>query len=179
MPNPDPEQATKPIDRLTGSYTPSPLPFDSPDGSSIGAPITSSALPEPLCRRGPCRHYHEIEVQVDEAEPLSGALEHRAVQTHASCYAHVGVETELSLDAPVVRCNLWSPLRLFERRAREKEIADFERDERLDQEAEAAEREGLGLATYRAEDETIPPEELSAIIDDTIANPALEGDATP
>lgn len=129
-----------------------------PDGAPALDPVRPlPADPPRLCNAGPCRHYHQFQIQLDAQNPMDerkpdGSVVHHGrvfhVQTHHYCYPDVGIETELGA-LPVLACNRWVPItRLLQRKtsvkrafARELEayVARVKVYERLDAEA----REGL------------------------------------
>ncbi len=112
----------------------------SPDGAPKLEPVRELPPDPPrLCNAGPCRHYHQMKIQLDAQNPVDerkpdGTVVHHGrvfhVQTHHYCYPDVGIETNLGA-LPVLECNRWVPLTsLFRtrrgvRRRFERELAAF------------------------------------------------------
>lgn len=107
----DDEDATDPQDRLSDGWEPSRLPPIAPDGRGPPPPKLRVLAPEPptLCRQGPCRHYHEMQILLDTAKPLDGSDSPDRRYTVRTCYPAYGREIDLN-DTPVFECNLWDPI---------------------------------------------------------------------
>lgn len=126
--------------RPAGQYDdiePSQMPPIAPGGGFMASPIAQApSVPEAtpdvfVCKRGPCRHYweletfmasgnpkdtwdddglHEVESVDEDGEVTYGeGLVRMPRQLSRSCLAHPGTETELTDDA-VYNCNRWEPL---------------------------------------------------------------------
>lgn len=95
-----------PQNDVIDDFTPGPLP--PPGMPSMTRPPPLPPAPPRLCELGPCRHYHTIDIVLDSQQPLDGTPGRIDIKTHRSCYAQVGVDTDLT-DVPVVRCSRWDP----------------------------------------------------------------------
>lgn len=143
---------------LTDNFEAGPLPPMGPDGAPTLEPVRPlPADPPRLCNAGPCRHYHQFQIQLDAQNPMAerkpdGTVVHHGrvfhVQTHHYCYPDVGIETELGSE-PVLACNRWVPItRLLQtkasvKRAFARELGAFVAKARLHERLDAEAREGL------------------------------------
>lgn len=138
-----------------GDFSPAALPIDGGGGIAAGsfAVIPSSSSPdfdsESVCTVGPCRHYWELEAPIDTANPASygelGLTEPR--QTVRACMAQPGIDTQLSGDVPIYRCNQHKSIPAEEAAAQERHLRQVEKQLRARQSESQKNMEGGDDAT--------------------------------
>lgn len=84
-------------------------PMPMPGVPSNVRPTALAPQPPRLCALGPCRHYHRVRFQMDAQEPLHGSGAPLRLKTLHSCYAQVGVDTDMT-DTHVFECNRYDPV---------------------------------------------------------------------
>lgn len=71
-----------------------------------------------MCLKGPCRHFWRIVTHLDTMN--AGTLEKQPIKISMSCLRQPGMEMDLSGDEPILQCNQWEPMQVFEIAERER-----------------------------------------------------------
>lgn len=112
----DDEERSKSLkEKINLSVDIPPVPI-ARDGGIVPGYGLSAPDPDPgeaICEQGPCRYYWRMITSADAGNPAGtfealGVAEPRRIV--GTCLTHVGVETELSRDAPVYSCSRWDPM---------------------------------------------------------------------
>lgn len=105
------KKAITQLDRLQEGWEPAPIvinPTDGMPGIKAADLINDEGeRPPTLCEHGQCVRYHEVEMQMDVAQPMDGSLGDLKGYVVRSCYPVSGVE--FALTTPIWRCNRFEP----------------------------------------------------------------------